>query len=137
MKIAIASLVTTRERGPITPHVAVSLLVPMTAWGNSLTRGFAESEARDAGNLAESKALKKNKAMKKGVSASGAEVIIKAAEKRYDAERAKYLAALQTFNASGLDASFVESIAGDVAAEKTEDADELKERKELHGAFLL
>ena len=117
------------------PHVAVSLLVPMTAWGNSLTRGFAESEAREAGKMAKSKALKKNKAIK-GASASSAEVIVKAAEKRYDVERAKYLAALQTFNASGLDGSFVESIAGDVAAEKTEDADELKERKELHVRFL-
>ena len=114
----------------------VSVLKPMLAWSNSLTRGFAESEARDAGNLAESKALKKNKAMKKGVSASGAEVIIKAAEKRYDAERAKYLAALQTFNASGLDASFANSFADDVDTEKMADAAELTERSEQHVRFL-
>ena len=113
-----------------------SLMKPMLAWSNSLTRGFAESEARDAGNLAESKALKKNKAMKKGVSASGAEVIIKAAEKRYDAERAKYLAALQTFNASGLDASFANSFADDADTEKMADAAELTERSEQHVRFL-
>ena len=53
----------------------VSVLKPMLAWSNSLTRGFAETEARDAGKRAKSKALKKNKAMKKGVSAKAAEVI--------------------------------------------------------------
>ena len=118
------------------PESMHSLMKPMLAWSNSLTRGFAESEARDAGNLAESKALKKNKAMKKGVSASGAEVIIKAAEKRYDAERAKYLAALQTFNASGLDASFANSFADDADTEKMADAAELTERSEQHVRFL-
>ena len=108
----------------------VSVLKPMLAWSNSLTRGFAETEARDAGKRAKSKALKKNKAMKKGVSAKAAEVIVKAAEKRYDAERAKYLAALQTFNASGLDASFAKTFTHDSAAEKVADADEVKERQE-------
>ena len=117
-------------------HPPASVLKPMLAWGNRLSRGFAENDAREAGKLVKSKAMRKNKTMKKGVTASIAEVIIKAAEKRYDAERAKYLAALQTFNASGLDTSFAKSFDDDAAAEKAEDADELRERKQQHVRFL-